>query len=126
MKKRNKCIPCHLHPDPEHWVRKGQSWKAKVAYESEDDAWEFLNQNPKLRAQGMAVYRCRICKEFVDYMEALQNQTLYKIIEDTCNKYNNMREGQINDITEAVDRCVAECAKEARKLIDECQPAKFF
>lgn len=37
-----------------------------------------------------------------------------------------MREGQINDITEAVDRCVAECAKEARKLIDECQPAKFF
>lgn len=52
MKKRNKCIPCHLHPDPEHWFRKGQSWKAKGAYESEDDAWEFLNQNPKLRAQG--------------------------------------------------------------------------
>lgn len=36
MKKRNKCISRHLHPDPEHWVRKGQSWKAKVAYESED------------------------------------------------------------------------------------------
>ena len=30
MKKRNKCISRHLHPDPEHWVRKGQSWKAKV------------------------------------------------------------------------------------------------
>lgn len=28
MKKRNKYIPCHLHPDPEHWVRKGDSWKA--------------------------------------------------------------------------------------------------
>lgn len=66
--------------------------------------------------------RRRTCKEFVDY----KNQTLYKIIEDTCNKYNNMRESQINDITEAVDRCVAECAKKARKLIDECQPAKFF
>lgn len=52
MKKRNKYIPCHLHPDPEHWVRKGQSWKAKVAYENEDDAWEFLNQNPKLKALG--------------------------------------------------------------------------
>ena len=64
MKKRNKCIPCHLHPDPEHWFRKGQSWKAKVAYESEDDAWKFLNQNSKLRAQGMAVYRCRICNKY--------------------------------------------------------------
>lgn len=94
MKKRNKCIPCHLHPDPEHWFRKGQSWKAKVAYESEDDA--------------------------------LQNRVLYKIIADTCDKYGNMREGQIQDITEAVEKCVAECAKEARKLIDECQPVKFF
>lgn len=59
-------------------------------------------------------------------MEALQNQALYKIIEDTCNKYNNMREGQIDDITEAVDRCVAECAEETRKLIDKCLLAKFF
>lgn len=62
MKKRNKNIP--LHPDPEHWVRKGSSWNAKVAYESEDDAWEFLNQNSKLRAQGMAVYWCRICDKY--------------------------------------------------------------
>jgi hypothetical protein len=64
MNKRNKNIPCHLHPDPEHRVRKGSSWKAKVAYESEDDAWEFLNQNSKLRAQGMEVYRCRICNKY--------------------------------------------------------------
>lgn len=66
------------------------------------------------------------CKEFVDYMEALQNQSLYKIINDTCDKYNNMREGQIQDITEAVEKCVAACAKETCKLIDDCQPAKFF
>ena len=64
MKKRNKCIPRHLHPDPEHWVRKGQSWKAKVAYESEDDAWEFLNQNQKLNAKYPVVYRCSICNKF--------------------------------------------------------------
>lgn len=64
MKKRNKCIPCHLHPDPAHWVRKGQSWKAKASYKSEDDAWEFLNQNPKLRAHGMTVYQCRICNKY--------------------------------------------------------------
>lgn len=66
------------------------------------------------------------CKEFVDYMEALQNQTLYKIIEDTCDKYGNMSEGQIQDIIEAVEKCVAACAEEARKLIDESQPVKFF
>lgn len=66
------------------------------------------------------------CKGYVDYMEALQKQTLYQIIEDTCDKYNNMREGQIQDITEAVEKCVAACAEEARKLIDESQPVKFF
>lgn len=59
-------------------------------------------------------------------MEALQKQTLYKIIEDTCDKYNNMREGQILDITEAVEKCVAACAEETRKLIDKSQPVKFF
>ena len=70
--------------------------------------------------------RRRTCKDYVDYMEVLQKRVLYKIIADTCDKYDNMREGQIQDITEAVEKCVAECAKEARKLIDECQPAKFF
>lgn len=38
----NKVPP--FKPDPEHWTRKVHSWKAKVAYETEDDAWEFLNQ----------------------------------------------------------------------------------
>ena len=44
----NKVPP--FKPDPEHWTKKVHSWKAKVAYETEDDAWEFLNQNPKLKA----------------------------------------------------------------------------
>ena len=70
--------------------------------------------------------RRRTCKEFVDYMEHLQNQTLYKTINDTCDKYNNMREGQIQEITEAVEKCVAACAKETRELINDSQPAKFF
>ena len=70
--------------------------------------------------------RRKTCKEYVDYMEDLQKQTLYKIIEDTCDKYNNMREDQIKDITEAVERYVAACAEETRKFIDKCQPAKFF
>jgi len=64
MKKRNKCIPRHLHPDPEHWVRNGQSWKAKVAYESEDDAWEFLNQNSKLKASSWHSYLCKVCSKW--------------------------------------------------------------
>ena len=70
--------------------------------------------------------RRQTCKEYVNYMENLQKQTLYKIINDTCDKYGNMREGQIQDITDAVERCVAECAKETRKFIDDCQPAKFL
>lgn len=32
----NKVPP--FKPDPEHWTRKVHSWKAKVAYETEDDA----------------------------------------------------------------------------------------
>ena len=46
----NKVPP--FKPDPEHWTRKVHSWKAKVAYETEDDALEFLNQNPRLKALG--------------------------------------------------------------------------
>ena len=70
--------------------------------------------------------RRKTCKEYVNYMEALQEQTLYKIIEDTCDRYNNMREGQINDIIEAVEKCVAAFTEEPHKLIDESQPVKFF
>lgn len=70
--------------------------------------------------------RRNTCKEYVDYMEVLQNQTLYKIIENTCNKYDNIHKDQIEDITEAVNRCVSACAKETRKLINESQPVKFF
>lgn len=66
------------------------------------------------------------CKEFVNYMVSLQNETLYKTINDTCDKYNNMREGQIQDIIEAVEKCVAACAEETRKLINESLPVKFF
>lgn len=70
--------------------------------------------------------RRRVCREFVDYMEVLQNNVLCEIIEDTCKKYDDMRESQIGDITEAVEKCVAACAEETRKLINESQPAKFF
>ena len=64
MKKRNKNIPCPLHPDPEHWVRKGDTWKAKVTYESEEDAWEFLNQNSKLKESGCHPYLCIVCSKW--------------------------------------------------------------
>lgn len=58
----NKVPP--FKPDPEHWTRKVHSWKAKVAYETEDDAWEFLKTHPKLIEQGMTVYRCNVCNMF--------------------------------------------------------------
>lgn len=58
-KYHNKIPP--FKPDPEHWTRKSRSWKAKVSYETEDDAWEYLHINPRLKAQGMTVYKCKVC-----------------------------------------------------------------
>ena len=58
----NKVPP--FKPDPEHWTKKVHSWKAKVAYETEDDAWEFLNQNPKLNALGWNPYLCKVCSKW--------------------------------------------------------------
>lgn len=70
--------------------------------------------------------RRKTCKEYVNYMEALENASLYKVIDNTCDKYCNMTEEQINAIIDAVNICVGECAKETRTLIDKCQPVKFF
>ena len=57
---RNKRPP--FRPDPEHWTRKSShGWKAKVSYDTEDEAWEWLNQNPRVKAQGYTVYQCRVC-----------------------------------------------------------------
>ena len=69
MGKRNRQYsdkrPFHsLRPDPRHWTRKGCSFRQKVAYRSEDDAYEFLNQNPRLKSMGYTVYQCPICSLF--------------------------------------------------------------
>lgn len=58
----NKVPP--FKPDPEHWTKKVHSWKAKVAYETEDDSWEFLNQNPRLKALGWHPYLCKVCSKW--------------------------------------------------------------
>lgn len=58
----NKVPP--FKPDPEHWTKKVHSWKAKVAYETEDDAFEFLNQNPKLKSLGYTCYLCKVCSMY--------------------------------------------------------------
>lgn len=58
----NKIPP--FTPDPEHFTRMQRLWKAKVAYESEDEAWEFLNQNPKLKALGYTCYLCKVCSRY--------------------------------------------------------------
>lgn len=58
----NKIPP--FTPDPEHFTRMQRLWKAKVAYESEDDAWEFLNQNPRLKAIGYTCYLCKVCSKY--------------------------------------------------------------
>lgn len=58
----NKIPP--FTPDTEHFTRMHRLWKAKVAYESEDDAWEFLNTHPRYKEQGMTVYRCGFCNKY--------------------------------------------------------------
>lgn len=50
-----------FRPDARHWTRKGHSWKEKVAYSDEEDAEEYLQQNPKLKAIGYRTYQCVIC-----------------------------------------------------------------
>lgn len=70
--------------------------------------------------------RRKTCKEYVGYMEALEKRSLYKVIDNTCDKYCNMTEEQILAIIDAVEICVADCAKETHKLIDNCIPVKFF
>lgn len=58
----NKVPP--FTPDPEHYTRKQHTWKAKVAYETEDATWEFLNQRPELKAQGYVAYQCKTCQKW--------------------------------------------------------------
>ena len=58
----NKVPP--FKPDPEHWTKKVHSWKAKVAYDTEDDAWEFLNQNPRLKELCWHPYLCKVCSKW--------------------------------------------------------------
>ena len=60
----NKAPYSTLHPSSEHWTRKGNSWKQKVGYESEDEAWGFLNQNPRLKAIGYTCYLCKVCSKY--------------------------------------------------------------
>ena len=58
----NKVPP--FKPDPEHWTKKVHSWKAKVAYETEDEACEFLKLHPKIMAAGYTAYQCNVCSKW--------------------------------------------------------------
>lgn len=55
-----------LHPDPRHWTRKpkSNSWKAKVAYESEEEAEEYLQTNIRLKEIGYSAYLCPVCNKW--------------------------------------------------------------
>lgn len=44
-----------------HWTRKGNSYKPKKPYDTEDEAWEYLQQRPWLRARNYTVYKCLCC-----------------------------------------------------------------
>lgn len=53
-KYRNKAPFSTFRPDPRHWTRKGSSWKQKVGYDTEDEAWEFWEEAEALGGIGGA------------------------------------------------------------------------
>ena len=70
--------------------------------------------------------RRKTCKEYVSYMESLSRQAVGSSIEETCKKFSNLTEEQIECIIVEVNRCIYECKQEAYKLIDNFQPNKLF
>ena len=58
----NKVPP--FNPDHEHYTRKQHSLKEKESYDTDDDAWKFLNKNPRFKEKDPVVYRCSICNKF--------------------------------------------------------------
>lgn len=48
----NKVPP--FKPDPEHWTRKVHSWKAKVAYETEDDGLGISESESEVKGTRLA------------------------------------------------------------------------
>lgn len=69
--------------------------------------------------------RRKTFKEYVNYMEAISYDAVEEVINNVYYKYN-MTDKQIEAITEAVEKCIGDCAKRTCKLIDDCQPIKFF
>lgn len=63
-----------LHPAPCHWTRKGNSWKAKVKYESEEEAAEYLMSRPGLIGLGYVAYQCLVCYKWHVGKEHIANR----------------------------------------------------
>ena len=57
----NKVPP--FKPDPEHYTRNQHSWNDKDAYDTEYDALEYLNLNPKLKVLLWHPYLCKVCSK---------------------------------------------------------------
>lgn len=70
--------------------------------------------------------RRKTCKNYVWHMEELTEQAVCSAIEETCKKFNNLTEEQIECIIVEVNRCIYECKQATCKLIDDCQPNKLF
>lgn len=50
-------------PSPDHWTYKERSgsWKPKVAYLTEDLAWEEIRGHQDLMTLGYTAYQCNVC-----------------------------------------------------------------
>ena len=57
----NKVPP--FKPDPENYTRKQHSWNDNDAYDTDDDALEYLNLNQKLNVLVWHPYLCKVCSK---------------------------------------------------------------
>lgn len=58
----NRKLPPECHLPREHWNKKhGRLRKAKIAYETKEEAEEFL---AKYRLKGFTVYLCHYCHKY--------------------------------------------------------------
>lgn len=81
----NKAPFSTFRPDPRHWTRKGSSWKQKVGYDTEDEAWEFweeataTDRYPVLSADGSVVEVAKMpgtARDLLDFLRRYKDDSV--------------------------------------------------
>lgn len=70
--------------------------------------------------------RRNTCKDYVGLMSVMEIHAVHVAINNVCDKYDNITQGQRNDIVNAIEMCIYDCVEKTNKVIDEDIPVKFF